>query len=430
MDELEVSSVAASVFNAMESDEARNWIDFIAASVFMALQRARQARLTGDLLRLAAFSALEIPPDPSNRCNELRNKLVAIPTDDLHALGRELRRSSLITVVGILDFCLFEVLLFMVSVRPCLLNKMPEDLQKRKRHRTDPLASAKESLKRSSIDTLLKRAKEVLQIEAPEQLLTELGPLLEKRHAITHRSKFYETVLADGKAIIQAHAFPEVSYDESTIALITVTELADYLLTGIARDYFHSDLEDLRPLNPAVAELHQAMRLEIQKNREQGPEVEIVENPNWNVVARDEATFVTDGYRVVIFYPVDLLNYAISVHCPKHDIHGEKAYITIDDGDKEQADFMDAAFLARLLAGKSILIEYQSISSDVPICFRLSLEGFAAKWQEVLGMFLTKKGEPKANLHSLSGEDDFKSPARVTFSGSTALETAWTGRSF
>ena len=393
MDESEVSRIAASVVSAMESDEARHWIGFkgIAASVVMALQRASQARLTGDRLRLAAFSAHEIPPDPGSRCDELRNQLVAFQSDDLHSFGRELRRSTLITAIGILDFCLFEVLLFMVSTRPDLLSRMPDDSRKRKNDKDDSLTSARDSLRRSSIDKLLKRVGEVFQIVVPEQLLAELSPLLEKRHSITHRSKFYETVLVDGKAILQARAFPEVSYDESVIALITVTEIADCVLAGVAREYFCSDLGDLRPLNPAVAEFNRSMRLRIQENREKGPKIEIVENPNWSVLVRDAGTFVVDEDRTIIFYPVDVLNYVISVHCLRHDVHGEKAYVAIDDGDKEEADFMGETFLARLLVGRSVLVEYQSISSDVPLYVRLSLKGFAAKWAEVREMFIAEK---------------------------------------
>lgn len=383
MDESEESRIIASVVMAVRSDEARHWSDFqgIAASVVMALQRASQARLTGDLLRLAAFSARTIPPDTSSKCDELRNQLVEIQDGHLHSFGRELRRSTLITAIGILDFSLVEILLFMVSIRPDVLNRLPENCRKSKKGK-EPLEFAKYSLKRSGIETLLERVREVLQIEVPKNLEDELSPLLEKRHAITHRSKFYETVLIGDKTVLQEHAFPEVSYDESTIALITVTEIADCVLVGVAKEYFHSDLGDLRPLNPVAEEFSASMRLKIQEARARGPNIEMITNPNWRVLVRDEWVCVTDENTSLTISPTGMDYLPASIFCPKHDVHGENIYVSIDNGEREKAGFMDASFLARLLAGESILVEYQSNSSDVPLYRRLPLEGFALKWVE------------------------------------------------
>jgi hypothetical protein len=76
----------------------------------------------------------------------------------------------------------------------------------------------------------------------------------------------------------------------------------------------------------------------------------------------------------------------VSVFCPRHEVHGEIAYVTIDAGEKEEASFMNTSFLTRLLTGKSLLVEYQSYSSDVPLFRRLPLEGFAARWAEAQSM--------------------------------------------
>lgn len=57
---------------------------------------------------------------------------------------------------------------------------------------------------------------------------------------------------------------------------------------------------------------------------------------------------------------------------------------------------MTTPFLARLLTGKYILVEYQDYSSDVPLYRRLSLDGFSEKWAEA-----KKLAEAKAVSASL-----------------------------
>jgi len=309
-----------------------------------------------------------------------------IEDDHLHSLGRELRRSTLITAIGILDFCLFEILVFMVSIRPEVLDRLPKDFRKGKYS----LPSVKESLKRTGIERRLKLVSEVLQIIVAEELKNDLKPLLEKRHAITHQSKFYEAVPFGESTVIQTHAFPEVSYDESTIALLTVTEIADCVLVGVAKSYFLSDLGDLRPLNPPVATLHKSMRLKIQENRARGPEIEIIANPNWSVLVGETWVCVRDKELGISISPTSVERFPVSVFCPRHTVHGEKAYLTIDAEGKEELGLMNASFLARLLAGKSILVEYQSYSSDVPLYMRLPLEGFGSPWAEAQALKAAK----------------------------------------
>ena len=265
----------------------------------------------------------------------------------------------------------------MASICQDVLDKLPKDKKIK-----DPLMSANHVLTRSSVLTLIGRVREVLHIAVPESFEKELKPFLDKRHKIIHRSKFYETVVADNSIRLQAHPFPEVSHEESTMALTIVTEIADFVLTGVANSYFSSDLGDLRPLTPPVAELHRSMRLQFQEDRARGPVIVEIANPNWNVFVRENWVFVADENISVTISPSGIDRFPMSVFCPHHTVHGEKTYITIDTGEKEEAGFMDPTFLTRLLAGKSLLVEYQSYSSDVPLYTRLSLEGFAEKWAE------------------------------------------------
>jgi hypothetical protein len=360
--------------------EIPHWFDYegIAASVGMALRRANNARLTGEELRLAAFSARFVTPDTSSPCNELRTQLVEIEEERLHSLGRELRRSALLTAIGILDFCLFEILVFMVSIRPDVLGRLPKDFRKG----SDPLASARESLRRTSIERRLRLVNEALQIDVPARLVDELEPLLKKRHTITHQSKFYETVRTGNTTTLRAQAFPEVTYNESTLVVLNVTEIADHVLTSVATEYFQADLGDLRPLTPAVKEIHRSRRRELQEIQARGPVIDEVPKPAWSVFAGNAGACVTDEDFSIMINPTQIDQFPMLISCTRHNVHGEYVYLTIDNGDREEASFMNASFLTRLLAGKSLLMEYQSYSSDVPLYRRFSLEGFAAQWEE------------------------------------------------
>jgi hypothetical protein len=100
--------------------------------------------------------------------------------------------------------------------------------------------------------------------------------------------------------VLRAYAFPEVTYDESAIALMTVTAIADSVLMGVAHDYFRSDLGDLRPLHPAVAEFHKAMCKSIQEKRARGPVIEEIAIPSWSVAVRESWVYVTDEHLTLL----------------------------------------------------------------------------------------------------------------------------------
>jgi hypothetical protein len=355
-------------------------LDFqgIAASVRMALQRATQALQTGDLLRQAAFTARTIPADNKCKCEKLRAQLLVLQPDHLHALGRELRRSTLTTAIGVLDFCLFEVLVLMVSIRPDALARLPKDF----RRGEEPLNAAKEGLRRTGIERRLRLVAEVLQISIADSVVEDLKPLLAKRHDITHQSKFYEFVPLGQASAIKARPFPEVSHEESLIALMTVSDITDCVLAGVAEEHFKLDLGDLRPVTPGIAEVHRVMRERIAASRERGPRVEVIDRPDWGVVVHKGLVCVIDKNKIVAFSATGIRRIPLSIFCPKNDVHGETACATIDTGDKRAVGFMDSEFVAELLAGHSILIEYHSLASDVPIYTRLSLGGLAEKWAE------------------------------------------------
>jgi hypothetical protein len=356
------------------------WLDFqgIAASVRMALQRATQALQTGDLLRLAAFTARTIPADSKCKCEKLRAQLLELQPDHLHALGRELRRSTLTTAIGVLDFCLFEVLVLMVSIRPDALARLPKDF----RRGEEPLNAAKESLRRTGIERRLKLVAEVLQISIAESMVEDLKPLLARRHDITHQSKFYEFVPSGPASAMKARAFPEVSHEESLIALMTVSDITDCVLAGVSEEHFKLDLGDLRPVTPGIAEVHRVMREQIAASRERGPKVETIDGPGWRVVIHEGLVCVIDKNNTVAFSATGIERLPLSIFCPKHDVHGETACVTIDAGDNRAVGFMEASFVAELLLGSSILVEYHSMASDAPIYAHLSLGGLAERWAE------------------------------------------------
>jgi hypothetical protein len=356
------------------------WLDFqgIAASVRMALQRATQALQTGDLLRLAAFTARTVPASKSCESEKLRLQLLEIQPDHLHSFGRELRRGTLTTAIGVLDFCLFEVLVLMVSIRPDALARLPKDF----RRGEEPLSAARESLRRTGIERRLKLLAEVLELPIAESMVEELKPLLAKRHDITHQSKFYEFVPFGQASAMKARAFPEVSHEESLIALMTVSDITDCVLAGVAQAHFQLDLGDLRPVTPGIAEAHRVMREKIAANCERGPRVEVIDRPDWRVVVHKGLVGVIDKNKIVAFSATSIERLPLSIFCPKHDVHGETACVTIDTGDRRAVGFMEASFVAELLAGSSILVEYQSMASDVPIYARLSLGGVAERWAE------------------------------------------------
>ena len=75
----------------MSETEDKYWSNFkaISLSVCMALRRANQAHLTGNLLILASFSARMVPPNTGCECNDLRQQLIEIEEEHLHALGQD-----------------------------------------------------------------------------------------------------------------------------------------------------------------------------------------------------------------------------------------------------------------------------------------------------------------------------------------------------
>jgi hypothetical protein len=369
----------------LPSNDPPHWLDFkgIAASVSMACQRASQSQLTGSQLRQAAFVARSLPRLAGGKHEELRSLLAGVGDDHLHDFGRELQRSTLITAIGILDFCLFEVLIFMVGIRHEVFARLPKDLAGRSSSDT-ALVSAAKSLRRTSIDRRLSLMGELLGVTVRQDLIADLKPLLEKRHAIIHNSKFYETVPLGEAAVIEAVPFPEVSFDEAMSAMITITEIADSVLVGVATHFFNADLGLLRPLNPAVADFNRSMRERIQANKERGPEVETVANAGWRVHEHKTLVAVIDDTNTVSFSVTGIDSIPVSVFCIKHDVHGEKVYVTIDNGEREEAGFMRPAFLDRLLGGQRVLVEYRSSSTDRSLYLRLPLKGFATKWTEAL----------------------------------------------
>jgi hypothetical protein len=87
--------------------------------------------------------------------------MLGVSEDNIHFLGRELRRGNLITAIGILDFCLFEVLVFMIGTYPELRYNLPKDLP-RQRPEENNLIFAERALKRTGIDRRLGLVNEVL----------------------------------------------------------------------------------------------------------------------------------------------------------------------------------------------------------------------------------------------------------------------------
>jgi hypothetical protein len=145
------------------AEEIPHWSNFkgIAASVIMACRRANEASLAGDSLRIAAFLARTVPKTSNPKVEELRNTMLGVSEDNIHFLGRELRRGNLITAIGILDFCLFEVLVFMIGTYPELRYNLPKDLP-RQRPEENNLIFAERALKRTGIDRRLGLVNEVL----------------------------------------------------------------------------------------------------------------------------------------------------------------------------------------------------------------------------------------------------------------------------
>src|SRR4051812_48396424 len=172
-------------------------LDFkaIAASVVQACIRSSQAQLTGSTLIELSFLARTVPDCSRPQCNELTHRLQGIKEENLQYLGRELARSKLITAIGILDFCLYELLVFMISFRPNLLDT-PNALNGLPKRKTgeEALQYAKRFLRHTSIERRLDLTGDLLGVNIPKPLRDELDPLLTKRHDITHHSKYYEAV--------------------------------------------------------------------------------------------------------------------------------------------------------------------------------------------------------------------------------------------
>jgi len=347
--------------------------------------RAAEARLSGDRLRTAAFIARTAPKTGYSGYEELMNELLSVSEHDLHSLGRELRRGTLITAIGILDFCLFETLVFMVGTNQGVRANLPRDLSAKQKPEENALTFAERTLKRTGIERRLGLVKELLGVSVADTLLEDLKPLLEKRHAIVHQSKFFEAVLFKESPVMQARPFPEVSYDEAGLAMMTITEIADVVLTGIAKSFFGSELGDLRPLNPALEQFYREMRQKLGEKSAHEPEIEHIENPSWDLFIHDQMVAVVDRTLLVAIRPTSIESLPIAISCIKHNVHGEKLYMTVDHEKKKEVDtLMKPCFLEQLLNGKSLLIEYQNVESDVPKFALFSLDGFRGAWQKAV----------------------------------------------
>ncbi len=369
-------------------------LDFkaIAASVVQACIRSSQAQLAGNLLIELSFHARTVPGCNSPKCNELRHRLQGIKEEDLHYLGRELARSKLITAIGILDFCLYELLVFMISTRPNLLDtpNALNGLPKRKPEE-ESLQYAKRFLRHTSIERRLDLVRDLLGIDIPKVLRDDLDPLLTKRHDITHHSKYYEAVPYSTIVTMEARPFPEVSFDEAMIASMTSTEICDIALTTVAQNFFNIDLGDLRPMNSAVASFNQEMRRKIRENREQGPVVEDIANAGWEVVVFKESFVnVMDSAKSLSIAATGIENVPVLLGCFRHKAHGKKAYFKIDGHEREEFGIKKPPVLSQLLEGKSMLVEYSPEFSDSPLFMRLPLAGFAEAWRKAVEIKRTK----------------------------------------
>ncbi len=237
------------------------WILFsdfkaIAASVVKARIRSSDAQLTGQIMMELSILARSFSKCGDDECDQLRQRLSAIKDESLNSFRRELTRNSLITAIGILDFCLFEVLVFMIITRPDLLSAsegLPKRLPKRKAGE-EISAYAKRAFRHTSIEGRLDLARDLLGVIVAPGLREDLDPLLAKRNDIAHHSKYYEIVPRGSAVAMEARAFPEVSFDEAMMVSIVVSEICDAILVSVAREFFHGDLGDLRPLNPSVGE--------------------------------------------------------------------------------------------------------------------------------------------------------------------------------
>jgi hypothetical protein len=364
-------------------------LDFkaIAASVVQACIRSSEAQLAGNVLIELSFLARTVSGCNNPQCNELKKRLQEIQEESLQYLGRELARSRLITAIGVLDFCLFELLAFMISIRPNLLDipNALSGLPKRKAEE-ETLAYAKKILRHTSIERRLDLARDLLGVAFPQTLRDELDPLLTKRHDITHHSKYYEAVLSSSNTVrMEARAFPEVSFDEAMIASMNSTELCDVALISVAQNFFNIELGDLRPLNPALARVHQDMRRKISENRAQEPVIEDIADAGWEATIFNN-TFVSvmDRAKSLSIAATGIEDFPMLLGCFRHKAHGKKAYLKIDTHEREEFGIKKPTFPLQLLRGESLLVEYSTEFSDFPLFMRLSLAGFAEAWNKAV----------------------------------------------
>lgn len=387
---------------AKEEQETRNWPDpainfkAIAASVFQASLRSAEAQLTGSTLIQLSFFSKTVQDCFNPKCNELIRGLRQIREEGLQYLAREFARNKLITAIGILDFCFYELLVFMIGTHPNLLNtpNALKGLPKRKPEE-DALEYAKRFLRHTSIERRLDLVKDLLGVDIPQALRQELDALLTKRHEITHHSKYYEATPYKATVVMEARAFPEVSYDEAMLAGMVSTEICDEVLTTVGKNFFDTDLGDLRPLNSAIARFNQEMRRKITERRSREPAIKEIADAGWEVmVFKESFVSVIDREKLLSLAATGIENFPVMLNCFKHNAHGKKAYFKIDDDEREEFGLHDSLVLSRLLSGKSLLVEYNTEFSDFPLLVRLPLAGFDEAWRKAVEIKTTKKPPP------------------------------------
>jgi len=360
----------------------------IAASVVQACIRSSEAQLTGSTLIELSMLARTIPTCPSITCNEVMSRLRELKEDSLLSLGRELARNKLITAIGILDFCLYEILVFMISIKPDLLDapKALDGLPKLKPEE-DILNYVKRVLRRTSIERRLDLARDLLGVDIPQDLRDELEPLLTKRHDITHHSKYYEAAPHNTTVVMEARPFPEVSFDEAMIASMTSTEICDTILVSAAKSFFSADLGDLRPMNPAVEKFNKKMREQIKTSRAQEPSIEVLTDPEWEaLIFQDTFVYVMDRTKTVSIAATGIEGFPMLIGCFKHNLHGKKSYFKIDDSEWNEVGIEKPEFVTRMLEGKNLLVEYYNEFSDGPLFIQLPLAGFAEAWNKAVAI--------------------------------------------
>jgi hypothetical protein len=114
----------------------------------------------------------------------------------------------------------------------------------------------------------------------------------------------------------------------------------------------------------------------------EAPVAEEFPNPNWSmkVLSDPNMPWVGDEHDAWIIIPSGISLLPPSIKFRWNNRHGMKAWASVDDNPREEIDDYSDDLLNRMLAGRSVVVEYYEEQSDGPKYARFSLDGFAEAW--------------------------------------------------